>query len=497
MKKGSAIKTPFIRRLWMVLFLLIVLMGSSYVLITLYFSEKYFEEATQRLNSNVASHVIEEKFTDQSPILEDGTVNKALFGDLMHDMMAVNRAIEVFLLDKSGAVLYSVVLDHSNPNQPSPSVDLAPIHQFIEENGQRYILGDDPRNPGIRKIFSAAEFQAHGDPYFIYIVLAGKEFEEIAGSLQTNYFLRLGAGSMFVTMIFVGLLALISIWFLTKNLREILYSVRRFSEGDIKARVPNPDRSDLSELALSFNQMADTIENTMDEIKSVDRLRRELIANVSHDLRTPLAVIQGYLETLQIKKDQLSPAEKEDYYHIIRDNSERVSNMVGQLFEYSKLEAKQIEAVKEPFALSDLLMEVQKKFQILASKKNIDLSLKLNNKVPLVFADISLVERALQNLVDNAIKFTPEYGKVAIETKVNSDSVEVWIEDSGPGIPEQQLSEIFERYKKADSTQKSIGAGLGLAIAQKIMALHNSTIEVISKPNEGAAFHFQLPAYSV
>ena len=191
-------------------FLLIILLaGAVYILITVYFTNKYFQETSQKLNAKVANHLINEKSQDASPFLQDGSVNKSLFGDIMHDMMAVNRGIEVYLLDKTGTVLYSVVLDHDAPDAASTQVSLSPIKEFIESNGNAYILGDNPRNQAEKKIFSAAHFTIQGQEGYIYIILAGKEFEEIYQSLFASYFIRLGVGAAVITILFaagIGLL---------------------------------------------------------------------------------------------------------------------------------------------------------------------------------------------------------------------------------------------------------------------------------------------------
>ena len=495
MSEKRTLSNKLIRKLSVTFFLLILLVGTTYVLITMYFAVKYFEESTQKLNANVANHLIDEKFQNASPFLEDGSVNKPLFGDIMHDMMAVNHGIEVYLLDLEGFLLYSVVLNH-NPNEPMKRIDLGPVREFIATRGEKYIVGDDPRNPGQKKIFSAARFNEDGHEGYIYIILAGQEFESVANALFASYFVRLGTGATAATIAFALLLGLLAIWYLTKNLREIIFTVQRFREGDLKARVAEAENTDLSVLAVSFNNMADTILENIDTIKSVDKLRRELIANVSHDLRTPLAIIQGYIETLQIKNDSLSEEEKMRYLEVLQSSSERLSHLVSQLFEYSKLEAKQVEPVKEPFLISELAMDVYNKYQILAEKKDITINLDIEDNLPLVFADISLVERAIQNLMDNALKFTPDQGVINLEMKGSADNVEIQVKDSGPGIPENEQSYIFERYRKATSTGKSSGGiGLGLAIVKKILEIHDSTIKVISKPDQGTTFRFWLPIY--
>lgn len=495
--KSKTLSTKLIQKLAAVFFLIVVLMGISYIATTVYLTNKLYEERSQKLNADLANHLIEEKFNDSSPFLVDGSVNKPLFGDLMHDMMAVNRGIEVYLLDSVGAILYSVVLKHDDPNDPAQYVDLTPIHEFIQCEGNRYILGDDPRNKGKQKIFSSAKFEDKGRTGYIYIVLAGQELEALSASLWSDYFMKLGVGASVLTMLFALCLGLVSIWFLTKNLRSVVDTVKRFREGDMSIRIENPDRTDLSVLATNFNEMADTIVKNMDEIKSVDVLRRELIANVSHDLRTPLAIINGYIETLQIKNLELTEEEKTKYLEIIRGSSVKLSALVAQLFEYSKLEAEQVKPVKEPFAITDLAMDSIAKYQLIADKKQIEIAMNVDGSIPLVFADISLVERVIQNLLDNALKFTPENGKISLSISSTNKDVNIEVSDNGPGIKESEQSLIFDRYRQSRKMSKSGGVGLGLAIVKKIMDLHNTSIKVISSPNQGSTFQFHLPSYSV
>ncbi len=315
--KNKTLSNRLVTKLSISFLSIIILMGFTYIVLSLFFSYKFYEETTQKLNANVANHLIDEKFKNTSPFLEDGTVNKVLFGDIMHNMMAVNRGIEVYLLNEVGDILYSVVLDHSNPQNPINKIDTAPIKEFINKKGDIYILGDDPLNIGEKKIFSAAHYQKDGHQGYIYIVLAGKQFQAVSQSLFASYFMKLGLGASVLTMIFAVIMGLLSVWFLTKNLRSIIFQVNRFREGDFEGRIANAERSDLSTLAVTFNQMADTIVQNIDEIKSVDILRRELVANVSHDLRTPLTVMQGYIETLQIKKGSLNDVQNKEYLYII------------------------------------------------------------------------------------------------------------------------------------------------------------------------------------
>lgn len=495
MKNHKTLSNKLISKLGISFFLIIVIMGVTYILTSLYFSNKFIEETSQKLNAKVAEHLVEEKFKNGDPFLENGQVNKALFGDIMHDMMAVNRGIEVYLLDKQGFIKYSVVLDHSNPNEPQKKVDMQPVKEFISNQGELFIRGDDPKNPGTKKIFSAAEFNKNGQEGFIYIILASEIYDNINNSLLSSYFLKLGFGATLLTMIFAILIGWLSVWFLTKNLRTIIYHVKRFREGDIESRIEHPEKSDLSTLAMTYNDMADTISKNIEEIKSVDVLRRELVANISHDLRTPLAIMQGYIETLQIKKESLSKKESENYIEIINKNIKQLTKLVSQLFEYSKFEAQQVKPDKEPFAITDLVYDIEAKYKVLAEEKHIKLRSIINDDIPLVFADIGLVERAIQNLIDNALKFTPKNGKIVIELNTNNDHISVKVKDTGIGIDKKEAEMIFERFRQTDTKEKKSGLGLGLAIVKKIMELHNTNISVESTLNQGSVFEFCLPKY--
>ena len=206
--------------------------------------------------------------------------------------------------------------------------------------------------------------------------------------------------------------------------------------------------------------------------------------------------MKGYIETLQMKADTIDQAEREKYLKTIHGSSDKLSNLVSQLFEYSKLEAKQVTPEKEPFSITDLALDLVANYQVISKQKGIKLFLEAGEEVPLVFADISLVERAIQNLMDNALKFTPEDGTVTLIIEELNENVQVTVSDTGPGIKESEQSELFERYRQSKRTSQREGVGLGLAIVKKIMELHDTSIQIISKPNQGSSFQFWLPSYA-
>ncbi len=469
---------------------LLVALGLGYLAISGYIAERYLKEVNQKLYGNIAASTVKEIDT----LMVDGVVDAAVMNEIMHSMMVVNPSIEVYLLDAKGLIknyvapYKKVVLEQ---------VNLEPVKQFIKEEGQCFLLGDDPRHPGKNNVFSAAPIMNEGKlEGYIYIILASDEQAEVTSALSGSYMLRLGANMFFLALFGALLIGVLAIWLLTKNLRSIIKTVVRFKEGDYEARIADEEKGDLVLLADTFNDMADTINANIEEIKSVERLRRELIANVSHDLRTPLAIMQGYVETMLMKDDTLTGEERKRYLGTVFSSSERLSKLVAQLFEYSKLEAKQIQPQKEPFFMYELVQDVLSKYKILSEKRGIELKLDRMEELPMVFADLSLVERVIQNLMDNALKFTPDNGMITLKLRDTEKGVELSISDTGPGITPEEQAHIFERYFKAkNNEEKSVGAGLGLAIVKKILEIHNATIHVSSEPNRGATFFFQLPTY--
>ncbi|MEM9837343.1 MAG: HAMP domain-containing sensor histidine kinase [Bacteroidota bacterium] len=474
--------------------LIITVLGAMYVLISHYINADYVAETNQKLYGGIAEHTVHEV----QPLV-GGVVDTNKIKDIMHSMMVINPSVEVYLLNPEGGIITYVA---PNKTVQLKSIDLEPVKTFIaaDVDDRPFIKGNDPRHPERENIFSAAEIRNDDNKLegYVYIILASEEQNAVISYLQGSYMYRLGKNMFFLSMLAAALVGLLAIWYLTRNLRRITETVQRFSQGDMSARIPDCDKGDFVVLADTYNSMADQITANIEEMKSLENLRQELIANVSHDLRTPLAIMQGFVETLLMKNEQLSAAEREQHLQTVLQGSERLSSLISQLFEYSKLEAHQVVPQKEAFHLGELAQDIAHKFSVLAEEKGIEISVALPQNLPLIFADIGLVERVLQNLLDNALKFTPQGGQVSLLMSASDTGVEVRVADTGPGIPEAEQAHIFDRYKKASRSVdgRNLGAGLGLAIVKKILELHDQTIRVQSKVKEGTAFIFDLPAYA-
>lgn len=470
-----------------VFLLMLAVLAFVYLTITSKTSAEYYNRANQQLYGNIASHL-----AHTTRPLKNGKPDTAVTHDIIHSIMVVNPVVEVYLLDTTGRIIDYVVPDKSVKRE---RVSLAKVQQFIKEGGHNYISGDNPKDPEAESIFSAAPVKENGKVTgYIYAVLASEKQKEIFAALSENYYHRLGVKVFFVTLIIAFVIGSAVLFLITDSVTKIARVVRRFKEGDYTARIDGKAKGNLGILSSTFNEMADEIVANIEKISGTDKLRQELVANVSHDLRTPLAIMQGYIETLIIKKNDISAAEKERYLGIILDSSKKLAKLVDQLFQYSKLEANEVQPEKEQFLLNELLSDILIKYQLIAQKKDINLQLQAPDNLQPVFADLALTERVLQNLLDNAMKFTPGGGSIIVRLENRPQGVEITVTDTGVGIERADQPYIFERFNQVSKTGfSSKGMGLGLTIVKKILDLHHVTINMESMLGKGTTFWFELP----
>jgi predicted ATPase/signal transduction histidine kinase len=223
-------------------------------------------------------------------------------------------------------------------------------------------------------------------------------------------------------------------------------------------------------------------------------LRRELIANVSHDLRSPLASLRGYLDTLLIKEDSLGAAERRAYLAIALRQAEHLQMLISELFDLARLDFDGYRIAPEPLHLGELARDVVQKFQLKAEQKQVRLQLGVDDSTAFVRADIGLIERVLENLIENAFAHTPPGGQVRLAVAATDDGVLIEVADTGDGIPAADLPHVFERFYRVDKarTRERSGCGLGLAIVKRIVELHDSEIRVESEVGAGTRFWFTL-----
>ncbi|MBL7814871.1 MAG: HAMP domain-containing histidine kinase [Saprospiraceae bacterium] len=280
---------------------------------------------------------------------------------------------------------------------------------------------------------------------------------------------------------------LVSLFIILPIILLLIYWLRRMlsREERLKDKLEKAYKTNLKisrELEVSYEKLA-----------SINTLRKEMIANISHDLRTPLTNLSGYIETLFMRRHDISMAERERFLTIAQKESQRLKKLIDDLFELSKLESNQIELKTEPFPIAELLQDIVAKYEIVCTEKGLTITTHFSENLPWVVADIKLIDRVLQNLFDNAIRYNQPSGCIDLNLQRNDCQLVIKISNTGETIPSSVLSQIFDRYFKNSEVEGS--TGLGLAIVKKIMDLHQCPISVDS--TEGVtSFTFSLPIYN-
>lgn len=235
------------------------------------------------------------------------------------------------------------------------------------------------------------------------------------------------------------------------------------------------------------------LQSKLDREKSeIEQLRIELFANISHDLRTPLASIQGYLETVLMKRQTIEPEKLERYLAISLHNTEKLKTLVDELFELSKLQSRERKINRESFSLAELAIDVVANHRLTAASKEVEIIQNIPHKLPMVNADLALIDRVLNNLISNAVKFTNKGEKIKVDLVEMPNEICITIADNGVGISADDLPKIFDRFHTRPAGN-NLGSGLGLAIVKSIFELHGAKYSVESKLGEGTKFMFCLP----
>jgi signal transduction histidine kinase len=481
-------------RLALTLFVLLCIVGVILIQLIGRSSALYQQEVTQKLNRELAEHIVAEQ-----PLIQNQRVNDQALDRLLHQLMVINPSIELYLLDQQGLLLGYLAPEGKVKRA---RVALEPVRRYLDQNARLPIEGDDPRNPNGRKVFSAAEIvNEDGLQGYLYIVLGGELHDNVVQMLKNSYILESSLVVLLAALAAALLCGLIVFALLTRRLRVLGSVMRSYArqdhDGDATITFPDTEKvnDEIDELGKHFKAMAEKINAQIRELQKMDNLRREMVASVSHDLRTPLTTMRGYLETLLLKRGTLTEQEQEQYLKTALRHSQRLGQLVEELFELARLDSCQSVLYSEPFSMGELVQDVSQAFQLRAQEKSIELEVRLNPSVPLIYGDIAMMQRVLENLLENGLRHTPPGGRITIGVDVDSTNVVVRVSDSGSGIPAADVPRIFERFYQQDVNRSgNNGAGLGLAIAQRIIDLHGSAIVVQSELNRGTTFSFQLPA---
>ncbi|GGB19296.1 sensor histidine kinase [Puia dinghuensis] len=430
----KTLRIVLFRRVYLVVFLLILVMGLLFTGITYLAITNFYEASTQLLNKDVAGHIAE--FT--SPYGREG-FDRHKADSVFYDAMVISPSAEVYFLDTTGRVIYY----HGQPEEIKEyQVSLGPIERYLASGGNMHVLGVDPRDRDRPKIFSVSEVAgATGRLGYIYVILGSQQYRSVTQMLFNSRIMPMVTGS-------VMLLLAVSL------LITILY-IQRLREQDNIRRV-----------------------------KASEKERRDFMVNISHDLRTPMAIALGYAETLALRKSELRVDEEQAYGDLVVAKLRQMDKMVNQLFELSKMESASFEAHREPFVFSEMMQEV---LHALGTGGRVEL---LNGTDgSWIEADVSMMERVVQNLVVNALAYTPSGGRIEIVLERLGEVLVFRISNAGAPLP----ADLVKWINTTDAVRPGRSA-IGLAIVRKILLLHGFAFHVEVKEGENV-FVVRMPVF--
>lgn len=450
------------------------------------------DEAEQARMAHIASRLAERLSPSLSPETDYGALRLAAL-----DALESWPSTAIFIVSADGRIEGEL---NVNEDRVRETVDVQPIRTFLGtwKEGQFPIYGDDPNSTNGRTIFSAAPIAYQGRDAYLYVMLRRKATENAFKVLLENSTFIYGVLAIGAVVALSALLGALAFGHVMRRFSRITATVGLYHSGISDVRLPVEDDDEIDDLARAINGMADRIAASIEELRRRDALRRELVANVAHDLRGPLAHIRGHAELLRAKDAGSAPANLEELSAVITASTSSLQRLLDELFELAKLEAAEKVPQRINFPVDELAYDLANAYRFAAMEKGITLSYSGPESLPEVSADLSMIERVLRNLIDNALRYTPAGGTIAVECALAGDAVAISVADTGIGVPPEDLPYIFERFNRAGNNplRDSVSTGLGLAIVDRIIALHGSSVDVDSAPGKGTRFTFTLPISS-
>jgi signal transduction histidine kinase len=437
------------------------------------------------------------------------------FRERARDLLAMNHDLtRVRIADASGRVLFdSTELADVSRRPPLPGrgpVFLEPAARAAAARGEEAFIHS--RNPAGEETLSVVTPYAHDEAAPPLAVVYDISYRQLHA--ETQHLVWATGG---LTLISIGISLLMAVALatrITRPLSELTAGAKEIAQGHFDRRLDIRSGDELQILSESFNDMTARLKQNVEqleesnrklgaaneELKELDRMKSDLLANVSHELRTPLTAIKGYTDYILERKLGTITEKQEKGLVVVQRNLERLSKSINALLDFSRMDVGRIVLNLQPFPLGPLVEQIHTTVRSELEKRRLAFEVQIDPGLPSVIADREKLSAVLENLVINAIKFTPEGGRILVSaTRAGAPAGRpqalISVTDTGIGIPRDQLARIFNRFHQVDSstTRRFGGVGLGLAIVKSIVEAHDSTVEVESEEGKGTVFRFPLP----
>ncbi|MEZ5657195.1 MAG: HAMP domain-containing sensor histidine kinase [Burkholderiaceae bacterium] len=425
----------------------------------------------------------------------------AAFGENLRQYTLYDPSVGLYLVDTNGRVLAS-----SGENRlfwSSYRVDLAPVRAALTSDAGDPVFGDDPDLIGSKCVVAARPLVVGGERRgWLYVVARNADTDTQPLRVLKNYAIAGAIKFSLITLAVGAMLTMAVIAMFTRPLVALTRVAERIKRAGFADAfeistdaIPHCSRNDeVGRLGRAFRDMLDRLRAEMERVTQVDTMRREMVASVSHDLRTPLTALTAQLETIRLKGEALDLEQKTHLNERALQNARHLKELIDALAEVARLDNPEFKAEREPMSLGELADDVVLRFSTRAEAANIQLRLDYPDGLPLAPIDAGLIERALSNLIDNALRVTPPGGEVTVLVKPDAADIRVEVIDTGPGIAAEEQQRVFDAFYQASKHRATRGSsGLGLAIVRRVAELHGGQAGLKSAPGRGSTFFIMLP----
>lgn len=468
-----------------------VLMGSATVIVGQsgrHVIERIEQAALQNLSWTLANEIAPS--LQEPPDGEPQVITNQKYQSAFAAIRKLNPTIDLYVVDAQG------IIPQQTSSLPSHTsrIDMEPIRRFLSWKGYTSdpILGDVPGTKK-REVFSVCRIPHFKQEKYLYVVLRNGNLHNSRRVHGDHGLVILASGASITFLLLAIVAGLYLFQRITRRISQMTAVLQRFRSGDYSPRLLSPASDELGLHAAAINEMADKIELSLEEIRVRDKLRRELIAGLSHDLRRPLALSYSLAETL-VEWERLDAERRTKYLGQLLDTQSSALSLIDQLFELAKLEAKELMPAIDRLPVQPLLeSELRRQLSTVESKMQ-TLEIEAPADLPDALGDPAMIRRVVANLLENAVRHTPRGSAIVMSAHYDPrGKIIIRVCDSGPGIPDDEVSLIFETFYRGRSVQGG-GSGLGLAISRRLVEAHGSHLAVSRGEGGGAVFEFSLDA---
>ena len=471
-----------------------VLIGLIFVMAANFAYMSYYDELRQRQGIAFANNVAQ-----MYPKLgQFDALDREEVENSFEKMLLLDPSSAIYLLDNEGRVRAGYTKDRSIGSKNVLS--LLPVKKLLGAPIGGIVLGDDPEFPTAPTLFAAAPLtDGAAMSGYVYVLMRGPKTDAnriLMSSAANRTALYVSVGAMLVSALLV--LAVLSL--ITRPLRRLTNAADAVSAADVSdvmdaKPMPYESRNDeIGRLSRAFRAMVMRLREQVQRVRRMDATRREWVASISHDLRTPLTSLMGHLETVQLRGEQMTDAERERFLEVVMQNAKHLDRLSASLFDFARLDSDEVPVEKALAHVGELLDDLAARFSAAGHSRTIKIKVDYAEGLPMVQIDAALIERAVANLIDNAMRYTPEGSVVTLSAKAEGTGVALMVADSGPGIAPEDLAHVFERFFQGSRHREGRGhAGLGLAIVRRVAQLHGGTVQAANQASGGAVFTILLP----